>query len=73
MRVSDTGKGIAKEEISTLFTRFGQILRTAENNHDGLGLGLMIVKHIIDVNGGTIHVESDGIGHGSSFVFTMRM
>ena len=73
MRVSDTGKGIAKEEVSTLFTRFGHILRTAENNHDGLGLGLMIVKHIIDVNDGTIHVESDGIGHGSSFVFAMRM
>ena len=44
VNVKDNGTGIAKEDLSKLFTRFGKLHRTAEMNHEGLGLGLTIVK-----------------------------
>ena len=46
--VRDTGVGIEKEDQSKLFTRFGKLLRSAEMNHEGIGLGLTIVKQIVD-------------------------
>ena len=42
VRVVDTGKGIKEDEMTDLFTKFGKILRTAEMNSEGLGMGLMI-------------------------------
>ena len=44
VQVVDTGKGIAKEDLNKLFTRFGKLQRTAEMNHEGIGLGLNIAK-----------------------------
>ena len=44
MYVKDTGAGIAQEDIPKLFNRFGKLHRTAEMNHEGIGLGLTIVK-----------------------------
>ena len=46
--MKDTGHGIADEDISLLFTRFGKLKRTAAMNSDGIGLGLNIVKQIVD-------------------------
>ena len=46
--VKDTGAGIAQEDISKLFNRFGKLHRTAEMNHEGIGLGLTIVKQIVE-------------------------
>ena len=43
-QVRDTGTGIDKDDIPKLFSRFGKLHRTADNNHDGIGLGLTIVK-----------------------------
>ena len=43
-QISDTGVGIANEDLPKLFNRFGKLLRTAEMNHDGIGLGLSITK-----------------------------
>ena len=43
-QVKDTGKGIAKEDLAKLFSRFGKLQRTADVNHEGIGLGLTIVK-----------------------------
>ena len=71
--IKDSGVGIAPNNLEKLFTRFGQVHRTAQMNHDGLGLGLLIVKQIIDLNGGKVTVESEGIGYGSTFTFTMQM
>jgi signal transduction histidine kinase len=48
VEISDTGAGIAKEDIGKLFTRFGKLQRTAEINSEGLGLGLTIVKQIVE-------------------------
>ena len=58
----DTGVGFAAEERDTLFTRFGKLQRTANINSEGLGLGLMIVKQIVESAGGKVAGESQGIG-----------
>ena len=65
--VQDTGVGIAQQEMPSLFTRFGKLLRTAGVNKEGIGLGLNIVKQIVDSHGGQIEVASDGPGKGSLF------
>ena len=71
--VEDNGAGIAQEDIPKLFNRFGKLHRTAEMNSEGIGLGLTIVKQIIEKSGGMIGVWSKGIGHGSVFYFNMKM
>ena len=69
----DTGTGIDKDDLPKLFSQFGRLHRNAEMNHDGIGLGLTIVKQIIAKCGGEVTVRSKGPGHGSVFIFSMRM
>ena len=71
--VQDTGIGIAEEDIPKLFTRFGKLQRTALINSEGIGLGLNIVKQIVEMCSGAINAYSEGIGHGSTFCFSMLM
>ena len=73
VHVKDTGVGIAKEDLPKLFQKFGKLHRTADLNHGGIGLGLTIVKEIVEKSGGKICVRSKGIGHGSIFIFSMQM
>ena len=73
VHVRDTGIGITSEDIPTLFSRFGKLQRTAALNNDGIGLGLMIVKQIIEQSGGSICVESNGVDTGSLFIFSMKL
>ena len=73
MHVKDSGAGIAPEDFSKLFSRFGKLHRTAKQNNEGIGLGLTIVKQIIEKCGGSIGVKSDGINRGSLFYFKMKM
>ena len=73
VHVEDTGVGIAQEDIQKLFTRFGKLRRTAEMNSAGIGLGLTIVKQIVESSEGSIAVDSPGVGLGSLFFFTMKM
>ena len=73
IHVKDTGAGIAAEDIPKLFSKFGKLQRTAELNNDGIGLGLTIVKQIIETSGGSISVQSHGVGFGSVFRFNMKM
>jgi signal transduction histidine kinase len=63
--------GIAKENLGKLFLNFGKLQDTLGCNKQGTGLGLSICKHIIEKMGGKVHVESDGIGTGTTFVITM--
>ena len=65
--VKDTGAGISHEDIPHVFTRFGKLKRTANQNDAGLGLGLKIVKSIVELHNGEVSVKSDGPGQGSSF------
>ena len=52
VHVEDTGAGILAEDFPKLFTRFGKLQRTAEMNHEGIGLGLTIVKQLVELNQG---------------------
>mmetsp|Transcript_17063 Transcript_17063/g.22988 ORF Transcript_17063/g.22988 Transcript_17063/m.22988 type:complete len:163 (-) Transcript_17063:797-1285(-) len=73
MEVRDTGVGIEADEIPKLFTRFGKLMRTAQYNHEGIGLGLNIVKSIVESHGGEINVHSDGPGFGSTFSVVLNI
>ncbi|MBO3461591.1 ATP-binding protein [Aetokthonos hydrillicola Thurmond2011] len=65
--VSDTGKGISADFLPTIFDRFTQADSTSTRLHKGLGLGLAIARHLVELHGGTIQAESLGIGYGSTF------
>ena len=73
IEVQDTGSGIAREDMPKLFTRFGKLLRTADINHEGIGLGLNIVKQIVDSYEGSIEVISEGPGRGSTFRVQIKL
>ena len=73
VHVCDSGVGIAAEDISKLFSRFGKLSRTAQQNSEGIGLGLTIVKQIVEQSGGAVSIESDGIGKGTLFIVCMKM
>lgn len=73
VHVVDTGKGIKEEEKNMLFKQFGKLLRTADMNHEGIGMGLMICQNLVMMNDGEISVHSDGVDKGSAFSFTMKM
>ncbi len=67
VRVSDTGKGISPKFLPFVFDRFRQADSTSTRSHGGLGIGLTIVRHIVELHGGTVHADSAGEGHGSTF------
>jgi two-component system sensor histidine kinase GlrK len=68
--VSDTGPGIKKENLTTIFEKFHQAPFRHSNRIKGTGLGLAIVKHVIDAHGGRVWAESEP-GQGSSFIFVL--
>jgi PAS domain S-box-containing protein len=65
--VSDTGAGIAPEFLPLVFDRFRQADQRKTRQHGGLGLGLSIVRHLVELHGGTVRAESSGEGQGSTF------
>jgi PAS domain S-box-containing protein len=71
LRVRDNGVGIAPEHHHDLFTMFGQIDTSLERSRGGLGIGLTLVKTLVDMHGGQVNVQSDGPGHGTEF--TVRL
>lgn len=71
--VIDSGKGIEKDEMQHLFKMFGKLRRTAEINNEGIGMGLMICKKLVELNHGFIEVFSEGKDMGSAFSFAMKM
>ena len=68
--VSDTGPGITKENLTTIFEKFHQASITNSERIKGTGLGLAIVRHVITAHGGRVWAESEP-GHGSSFIFVL--
>ena len=69
--VSDTGQGISAEFLPYVFERFRQADHTTTRRQAGLGLGMAITKHIVELHGGTIRAESPGEGQGSTFVLRL--
>lgn len=73
IQVSDTGGGISSEFLPYVFQRFRQADSSTTRSHGGLGLGLAIVRHLVELHGGTVHAESPGIGLGATFIVNLPM
>lgn len=69
--VSDTGQGIEPSFLPLVFDRLRQGDETGGRVQGGLGLGLAIVEHIVELHGGTVRAESDGAGRGATFTVTL--
>lgn len=67
IRVEDTGKGIAAELLPYVFNRFRQGDGSTTKRHGGLGLGLAIVRHLVELHGGTVNARSSGEDRGAVF------
>ena len=71
--VSDTGQGISPEFLPLVFERFRQADGSSTRTHNGLGIGLAIVRHLVELHGGSIHAESDGKDKGSTFTLKLPL
>jgi PAS domain S-box-containing protein len=65
--VRDTGIGIPSEQLPHIFDMFSQVTPALERSQGGLGIGLALVKGLVDLHGGTVEARSDGLGRGSEF------
>ncbi len=68
VKFKDTGIGIPPNKLDRIFELFMQVDRTMERSQDGLGIGLSLVKRLVEMHGGSVEAFSEGLGHGSEFV-----
>lgn len=71
VRVTDTGEGIDPAVLPMVFDRFQQADQSTTRTHGGLGVGLSIARHIVELHGGTLRASSDGPGRGATFVLRL--
>lgn len=71
LSVGDSGQGIHSDFLPYVFDRFRQADSSRQQSYSGLGLGLAIVRHLVELHGGTVNATSDGVGHGA--IFTVRL
>jgi signal transduction histidine kinase len=69
--VSDSGAGIEPDFLPYVFERFRQADGAVNRQHGGLGLGLAIVRHLVELHGGTVRAMSLGKGQGSTFTIEL--
>lgn len=67
VRIKDTGVGISAEKLPRLFEMFFQVDRTLERSQGGLGIGLSLVRRLVELHGGRVEARSEGMGKGSEF------
>jgi PAS domain S-box-containing protein len=73
VRVRDTGIGIAPEVLARVFDLFAQVDVSSARMQGGLGIGLTLAKHLIEMHGGSIEAKSAGLGHGSEFIVRLPL
>jgi signal transduction histidine kinase len=73
LTVEDTGAGISAELLPHVFDRFRQAEGSSTRRHGGLGLGLAIVRHLVEAHGGAVKAESAGEGRGARFTVTLPL
>ncbi|HEX2874965.1 MAG TPA: ATP-binding protein [Polyangiaceae bacterium] len=71
LSVTDTGRGIAPSALPFVFERFRQADASITRSYGGLGLGLSIAQHLVELHGGSIEAKSDGEGKGARFIMTL--
>jgi PAS domain S-box-containing protein len=73
LAISDTGEGISETFLPYVFDRFRQAEASISRKQGGLGLGLAVVRHLVELHGGTIEAESEGLGQGSTFTVDLPL
>ena len=73
LTISDTGEGISETFLPYVFERFRQAEPSVSRKQGGLGLGLAVVRHLVELHGGTITAESEGLGYGSTFTLDLPL
>jgi signal transduction histidine kinase len=73
VRVSDSGLGIPSEMLPKVFDIFTQVERSLEDTYGGLGIGLALVRKLVEMHGGTVEAESPGEGRGSTFTIRLPL
>ncbi len=71
LAVADTGIGISPAFLPYVFDRFSQADGTPTRRHGGLGLGMAIVRYLVELHGGTVHVDSAGENQGATFTLVL--
>jgi len=71
--VKDTGIGIAAEQLPHIFEMFAQVDRSLDTSRSGLGVGLALVKRLVEMHGGRVGARSEGLGTGSEFVVRLPL
>jgi PAS domain S-box-containing protein len=71
--VADTGQGLRADFVPHVFERFRQADSSTTRRHGGLGLGLSLVRHIVELHGGTVRAESEGEGRGATFTASLPL
>ncbi len=72
IRVRDTGLGIDPELLPHIFDLFTQAERTPDRSEGGLGIGLTLVKRLVELHGGTVEAHSEGLGSGAEFIVRLQ-
>src|SRR5439155_2606837 len=73
LRVRDTGVGIAPDQLPRIFELFTQVQESVSRSEGGLGIGLTLVRDLVEMHGGSITALSEGLGHGSEFVVRLPL
>jgi signal transduction histidine kinase len=73
LSVQDSGIGISPDFLPYVFDRFSQADGTATRRHGGLGLGMAIVRHLVELHGGTVRADSEGENQGATFTLTLPL
>ena len=73
LRVRDNGEGMDRETMKNLFRLFSQADRSRDSSEGGMGIGLALVRSLVEMHGGTVEAQSEGIGKGSEFVVRLPL